>query len=58
MAVVLLSCLVAVVLITALGAPALVTMGALIASHLERIADNAWYTVQSVTYVVTGTYVV
>jgi len=31
---------------------------ALIARHLERIADHAWYMAQSVSYMVTGTYIV
>jgi phosphate transport system protein len=31
---------------------------ALVARHLERIADHAWYIAQSVSYMVTGTYIV
>jgi len=31
---------------------------ALVARHLERIADHAWYIAQSVNYMVTGTYIV
>jgi phosphate transport system protein len=31
---------------------------ALIARHLERIADHAWYIAQSISYMVTGTYIV
>jgi len=31
---------------------------ALIARHLERIADHAWYIAQSVSYMATGTYIV
>lgn len=30
----------------------------LIARHLERIADHAWYIAQSISYMVTGTYIV
>lgn len=30
---------------------------ALIARHLERIADHAWYIAQSISYMVTGTYI-
>lgn len=31
---------------------------ALIARHLERIADHAWYIAQSISYMVTGSYIV
>ena len=31
---------------------------ALIARHLERIADHAWYIAQAISYMVTGTYIV
>ena len=30
---------------------------ALIARHLERIADHAWYIAQSISYMVTGSYI-
>jgi phosphate transport system protein len=38
--------------------PAEAVSTALVARHLERIADHAWYIAQSVNYMVTGTYVV
>jgi phosphate transport system protein len=38
--------------------PAQAVSTALIARHLERIADHAWYIAQSVSYMVTGSYIV
>ena len=38
--------------------PAEAVSTALIARHLERIADHAWYIAQSVSYMVTGSYIV
>jgi phosphate transport system protein len=38
--------------------PAEAVSTALVARHLERIADHAWYIAQSVNYMVTGTYIV
>jgi len=38
--------------------PAEAVSTALIARHLERIADHAWYIAQAVSYMVTGTYIV
>jgi len=38
--------------------PAEAVSTALVARHLERIADHAWYIAQSVSYMVTGTYIV
>jgi phosphate transport system protein len=37
--------------------PAEAVSTALVARHLERIADHAWYIAQSVSYMVTGTYI-
>jgi len=38
--------------------PAEAVSTALIARHLERIADHAWYIAQAVSYMVTGSYIV
>jgi len=38
--------------------PAEAVSTALIARHLERIADHAWYIAQSISYMVTGSYIV
>jgi phosphate transport system protein len=37
--------------------PAEAVSTALIARHLERIADHAWYIAQAVSYMVTGSYI-
>jgi len=38
--------------------PAEAVSTALIARHLERIADHAWYIAQAISYMVTGSYIV